>query len=155
MLMPAAITPQDGRLRRRRPALGDERDAIGPHAADPEAHEKPQHEHLLLRRHEGAGGRAQRIKKDAHPQPPTAAEAVAEPAEHDPTDRRAEHQGCGVAGKPVAAGGRREGLAHQALGHRKRRHGHQPQLEPVEHEPEERRDEHGHARTARHRSLTS
>ena len=46
-LMPAPRMPDTVGRDAVRPAFGDQRDAVGPHAADAEADQKPQHQHLL------------------------------------------------------------------------------------------------------------
>ena len=44
---PGAENARDRRPRGVRPALGHQRDAVGPHAADAEADQEPQQQHLL------------------------------------------------------------------------------------------------------------
>ena len=100
---------------------------------------------MLLRGHPGSEAREDGVKQDADTHGAGAADAVAEAAEENAANRRAEHQRRRVTGKPVAAESRGVVCTEERLGNGERRERHKPQLEAIEQKAPECRREHGEA----------
>ena len=131
------------------PAFGNQSDRIRPQPTDPEANQKPQHEHLFLRLHSRPKGCERRIENHTDPHRPRPANAVAQTAQHNPANRRPQHEGRRETCKPVASQRWRERSAQQAFGYGQRGDRHEPQFHAIEDESEKGDHEHQHALAAR------
>jgi len=124
------------------PRFVDERDGIGPGAANAESDPEPQHRHLVAGVCPGAESGEDGVDQDADSHRPRATDAVAEVAENATTDGGAEHQrGC-ESGEPVDSVDFGVTFSDQALHDGARCHGHQSQFEAIEEQAEKGGGEH-------------
>ena len=106
----------DERTRDFGPAFGDERDAIGPDAADPKADEEAEDKHLIQAGGEVAEAAEDGIKQHAEAQRAGATDLVAERTHPDATNRRTEEQAGVQLCEPDAAELRGEFRAEKTFG---------------------------------------